>query len=297
MAAEKEKKYGDSAKEPPSVEGGALDTAPAVDYDSLFMTPATEQLKATRDYARSAKAPLEEVLAGCVQAIRTYGFCVVSAQHDGLGAAGLQTESSLRLTVRVAGQLDDVIPEEDIAAVREEVREAPAKNQANKQDPAGLRRKGRLKYPSEPVSDLVWMPKYAQHLAHPAVVAVAKAMLDDHLRIAQFNFRAIGVTPEEQLHSPNRPFMREWHTDWPHDLIGCKCSRSLCVFFRKPQRSGCTRRSRRAELRSGRRGAPLGAAQFGRRSPTVPGRLHVSHDDLVHDGRERAHGGDVDRAG
>ena len=47
------------------------------------MTPATEQLKATRDYARSAKAPLEEVLAGCVQAIRTYGFCVVSAQHDG----------------------------------------------------------------------------------------------------------------------------------------------------------------------------------------------------------------------
>ena len=81
MAAEKEKKYGDSAKEPPSVEGGALD-APAVDY-SLFMTPATEQLKATRDYARSAKAPLEEVLAGCVQAIRTYGFCVVSAQHDG----------------------------------------------------------------------------------------------------------------------------------------------------------------------------------------------------------------------
>ena len=82
MAAEKEKKYGDSAKEPPSVEGGALDAAPAVDY-SLFMTPATEQLKATRDYARSAKAPLEEVLAGCVQAIRTYGFCVVSAQHDG----------------------------------------------------------------------------------------------------------------------------------------------------------------------------------------------------------------------
>ena len=85
----------------------------------------------------------------------------------------------------VAGQLDDVIPEEDIAAVREEVREAPGKNQANKQDAAGLRRKGRLRYPSEPVSDLVWMPKYAQHLAHPAVVAVAKAMLDDHLRIAQ----------------------------------------------------------------------------------------------------------------
>ena len=197
----------------------------------------------------------------------------------------------------VAGQLDDVIPEEDIAAVREEVREAPGKNQANKQDAAGLRRKGRLKYPSEPVSDLVWMPKYAQHLAHPAVVAVAKAMLDDHLRIAQFNFRAIGVTPEEQLHSPNRQFMREWHTDWPHDLIGCKCSRSLCVFFRKPQRSGCTRRSGRAELRPGWRGAPLGLAQFRRRSATFPRCLHVSHDDMVHDGRERAHGGKLDCPG
>ena len=96
MAAE-EKKYGDSAKEPPSVEGGALDAAPAVD-SSLFMTPATEQLKATRDYARSAKAPLEEVLAGCVQAIRTYGFCVVSA-HQSLPFEPVHG-SSLRLTAR-----------------------------------------------------------------------------------------------------------------------------------------------------------------------------------------------------
>jgi hypothetical protein len=120
-----------------------------------------------------------------------------------------------------AGVLDDVIPSEEVDEVCEEVRNAPAKNQANKQaGDAGLRRKGRLPWPSEPVSDLVWMPKYAKHLGHPMVTAVAKAMLDDHIRIAQFNFRAIGVTAEEQLANPNRKLMREWHTDWPHDLIG-----------------------------------------------------------------------------
>lgn len=191
MSSPPKAQYGDRAKGPPSgVEPSAV--PPSIDYEQ-FRTPATEQLKASRDYARSALGdPLETVL-GCVQALRRYGFCV----------------------------LDDVIPPEEVDGVREEVRAAPAKNRANKEaGDAGLRRSGRLPWPSEPVSDLVWMPKYAQHLGHPMVTAVAKAMLDDHVRIAQFNFRAIGVTAEEQLANPNRKLMREWHTDWPHDLIG-----------------------------------------------------------------------------
>jgi len=41
----------------------------------MFRTPATEQLRATRDYARSANGdPLDTVL-GCVQSLRRYGFC------------------------------------------------------------------------------------------------------------------------------------------------------------------------------------------------------------------------------
>jgi ectoine hydroxylase-related dioxygenase (phytanoyl-CoA dioxygenase family) len=164
---------------------------PVVDYAALFQTPATEQLKASRDYARSANAP--EAAAGCVEAIRRYGFCV----------------------------LDDVIPLEAVDAVCEEIRAAPAKNRANKEAVAaggGLQRTGRLPYASEPVSDLVWMPLYTSHLAHPTVTAVARAMLDDHLRIAQFNFRAIGVSDEEKLRDPGQWLKREWHTDWPHDL-------------------------------------------------------------------------------
>ena len=64
--------YGERAKGPPTGVEPPMDTV--VDYD-LFRTPATEQLKATRDYARSANGdPLDTVL-GCVQSLRRYGFC------------------------------------------------------------------------------------------------------------------------------------------------------------------------------------------------------------------------------
>ena len=144
------------------------------------------------------------------------------------------------LLVRSFCVLDDVIPPEAVGAVREEVREAPAKNAANKEAPDGLRRTGRLSRPEHPVCDLVWMPRFCEHLAHPVVVAVAKAMLDDHLRIAQLNFRPVDKSDEEELSDPTTQLKREWHTvrrplhntpqhdgiahfsaaaqDWPHDL-------------------------------------------------------------------------------
>ena len=108
--------------------------------------------------------------------------------------------------------LDDVIPPEIVGAVREEVREAPAKNAANKEAPDGLRRAGRLSRPEHPICDLVWMPQFCEHLANPVVVAVAKAMLDDHLRIAQLNFRPVGKSDEEELSDPTTQLKREWHT-------------------------------------------------------------------------------------
>ena len=123
-----------------------------------------------------------------------------------------------------------MIPPDVVDAVCEEVRDAPAKNRANKEAADGLRRTGRLWNPSEPVSDLVWMPQYSEHLAHPAVVAVAKAMLDDHLRIAQFNFRPISKSDEERLSDPKQQLKREWHTDWPHDLSAYGSERNAgCV--------------------------------------------------------------------
>lgn len=74
LMTQRRAQYGDRAKGPPTgFEPSAVQ--PPIDYDHHFKTQATEQLKASRDYARSAKGdPLETVL-GCVQALRRYGFC------------------------------------------------------------------------------------------------------------------------------------------------------------------------------------------------------------------------------
>ena len=127
--------------------------------------------------------------------------------------------------------IDDVIPKDDVSSVCDEVRAAPGKAGANREalddsDGAeGISRTGRLKHPSAPVCDLVWMPEFTSHLAHPAVCAVARALLDDHIRISQFNFRAIAAKCPEELEKQmmenvgsDQKDKREWHTDWPHDL-------------------------------------------------------------------------------
>jgi hypothetical protein len=181
---------GDGNKSPPSfVRAGGAAGLTLKD----FKLASTEQLKATRDYARSCtRHSLQECVAGCVEALDAYGFCV----------------------------LDDVIPPGVVADVCEEVRMAPQKAEANRQawsrgEEHGIRREGRLPYPSAPVCDLLWMPLLSQHLAHPVVTAVARSALDDHLRIAQFNYRAIPRSSEEQIREPGREMLREWHTDWP----------------------------------------------------------------------------------
>ncbi len=88
-----------------------------------------------------------------------------------------------------------------------------------------LRPVRRVGHPPKPPNDIVWMPQYAQHLANPVVTAVARRVLDDHLRIAQLHTRIIATskpdrTPGDFVSAENRGCAdsREWHTDWPHDL-------------------------------------------------------------------------------
>ena len=119
--------------------------------------------------------------------------------------------------------IDDVIPAEAVPTICDEIRAAPAKSQANREAEDGIIRTGRLRVPSAPVCDLVWMPEFTKHLAHPAVCAVARAMLDDHIRISQFNFRPIMAIKPDKEHpggygGSDKLDLREWHTDWPHDL-------------------------------------------------------------------------------
>lgn len=176
----------------------------------------TAELKRTRAYAfDAASGPIQDTVQACSDSISRYGFCVV----------------------------DNVIPEDEVAAIREEVIGARSKVDQNMQaiedlhDETGfegetlrqeadlrgveLRPVRRVGLPPKPPCEIVWMPKYARYLAHPVVTAVGRRVLDDHLRIAQLHIRILEDRPSEgePIQSGSDTFhLRKWHTDWPHDL-------------------------------------------------------------------------------
>lgn len=171
---------------------------------------ATRELAASRAYAFDANAPADELAAGCLDALDTYGFCA----------------------------LENVIPAAAVDDVREEVVAANRRSAANlaalqrlppEQDPSlvkdvELRPVRRRGHPPKPPCDIIWMPQLAEYMTHPALLAVARRKLDDHLRIAQLHVRIIqgdrdgasgGFGPPARR---GNPAARGWHTDWPHDL-------------------------------------------------------------------------------
>ena len=185
-----------------------------------------DDLARNRSYAFSAEAlSIDEVVEGCADSLDHYGFCVI----------------------------DNVIPSGEVDAIREEVKTARlkidrnhqalqellggslktlkigAKEEALLRDPATtgkveLRPARRVGHPPKLPNDIVWMPRYARHLANPFVAGVARRVLDDHLRIAQLHLRIIDAAKPDgtpggfgAVHRRGRPDTREWHTDWPHD--------------------------------------------------------------------------------
>ena len=180
----------------------------------------TAELARSRAYAFSAAAdPVEETIVGCADSLDRYGFCVI----------------------------DNVIPSAEVDAIRDEIVAAQGTIARNIEairalaeqgvDPHSvladqgashgveLRRVRRVGHPPKPPNDIIWMPHYARHLANPVVSAVARRVLDDHLRIAQLHPRIIQTDSPDgtpggfgapQLRG--RADSREWHTDWPHDL-------------------------------------------------------------------------------
>ena len=175
----------------------------------------TAQLVQTRAFAFDAAGPVKEVVDGCVDSLSRLGFCVI----------------------------DNVIPESRVDDIREEVVAAEATISRNleairgyvgdgqggrgtttSEDDFEVRSVRRVGHPPKPPNDILWMPQYARYLAGPVVTAVARRVLDDHLRIAQLHPRTVkadvdrtpgGYGPTEQRGNANH---RGWHTDWPHDL-------------------------------------------------------------------------------
>ena len=180
----------------------------------------TSELARTRAYAFSAKTlPIEEVVEGCTDSLDRYGFCVIdnvipARQVEAICQEVKAAQSTIAQNRKV---LRDLLNRERSNA--QELLKNPTA--ANKVE---LRRVRRVGHPPKPPNDIVWMPQYGKHLANPFVTAVARRVLDDHLRIAQLHLRIIETTKSDgtpggfgavKYRGQDR---REWHTDWPHDL-------------------------------------------------------------------------------
>ena len=137
-------------------------------------------------------------------------------------------------------------------AVRDEVERATGALAINARTKAVTREGRGLTQRHDAANAILWLPLLAEHLAHPAVTAVARAVLDDHIRLCQFNTRPLpadgadgtpwAVDEEErhigypamlspELRGPNR---REWHT----------CAAAQSCFLTRSERSSCTETGR-----------------------------------------------------
>eukprot|EP01051_Picozoa_sp_SAG22_P021350 SAG22_NODE_4681_length_1193_cov_1.047532_2_plen_182_part_01 len=148
-------------------------------------------LMAARAYAVDAGSRVEDAVAAGCESLRRFGFCV----------------------------LDNIIPRgSELAAVRREcVEQTPriermrARSWQRRQDTGGVAQAGN-------VPELLFLPRFAAHLGHPAVTGVARVMLDEHVRIAQAHIRHLlpGSADEDRGLRDQRVF----HSNWPHDLGG-----------------------------------------------------------------------------
>ena len=133
-----------------------------------------------RDYAHSAMSAggsEAALVASCAADLARCGFCVI----------------------------DHVIPPEAVAAVRAEVAAATPAIYLGREDGAGGGRRVDLadgsgeravdgcgvRLPPGGSHELLHFPLFAEHLGHPAVLGLARAVLDPHIRVAQFHIRHV----------------------------------------------------------------------------------------------------------
>ncbi|MDE0217892.1 MAG: phytanoyl-CoA dioxygenase family protein [Spirochaetaceae bacterium] len=176
-----------------------------------YVQAAGAELARNRGYAfDAASLPADRVVSGCVDSLRRYGFTVIDHVIPPDQVAAVRGEA-------VAAQR---IIDRNIAAIRS-LQAGEAGTDDGQVDLRPVRRAG---HPAKPPNDIVWLPRYAHHLANPVVTALARRVLDDHLRIAQLHLRIIEADRPDgtpggfgPVQSRGREF-RGWHTDWPHDL-------------------------------------------------------------------------------
>jgi len=181
----------------------------------------TAEIARTRAYAVDATTiALEDVVESCTDALSRYGFCVIDNvipknQVEDIRDEVIAARSSITQNIEA---IKELVAQEGLS--EQEILKNPTL--ADKVELRPVRRVGHS--PKVP-NDIVWMPQYAQHLANPVITAVARRVIDDHLRIAQLHPRIIPADKPDgtpggfgAVEHRGRPHTREWHTDWPHDL-------------------------------------------------------------------------------
>ena len=157
--------------------------------------------------------------AGHVDHLRRYGFTVV---HDVMPA-----------------DLVDELREEVVAAqaqIGEDWRQVGGQGENDiawdevwpgwEEQPAGPLAQNLINWPGSksgfPQSQLVRLPRFREYLAHPRVMAIARAVLHEHVRLLHLAVpKTLAAAGADRLHhqqlieSANR---RGYHSDWPHDL-------------------------------------------------------------------------------
>jgi hypothetical protein len=164
-----------------------------------------ERLRVPYSIGTGVPAGGDAEIAGHIQSLRVQGFCVI----------------------------ERVIPEGRVGAVRDSVhkgrklllqdREAEQRRRLElerSRNPGYDPGNGRVRPPQEPRSELCDIARnetFADYLAEPRVLRVARAMLDTHVRILQTEVNK-SSRPAEQPLSEEQLRRRSWHSDWPHDL-------------------------------------------------------------------------------
>ena len=187
-----------------------------------------DDLARNRSYAFSAEAlSIDEVVEGCADSLDRYGFCVIDnlIPHGEVDSIREEVKAARKKIERNNLALQELLGEEWSNSLKIGAKEQALLRDAATANRVELRPVRRVGHSPKVRNDIVWLPRYAQQLANPFVVGVARRVLDDHLRIAELHLRIIeGEKPDGtpggfgDVHLRGRPDARGWYTDWPHDL-------------------------------------------------------------------------------
>ena len=153
-------------------------------------------------------------IEGYLESLRVQGFCVIErvVPEDRVGEVRESVVRGRQLLEK------DRQREREKRVESEQLRLAAA---ANGENSADIEVREPVRAPEAPYAELCDIARnetFAEYLAEPRVLQVAKAMLDTHVRILQTEVNKSSKPWPDRPLSEKQLRARSWHSDWPHDL-------------------------------------------------------------------------------